>query len=50
MEDLGDVCTQLIKVSCVKMLNSRNERGGAKLHKNLLILNVLKTARHEQKM
>lgn len=45
----NEVCNRLIRLSCAKMVNSRSERGGAKLHKNLLILHLLRKARDEQK-
>lgn len=43
-----EVCSRLIRLSCAKMVNSKNERGGAKLHRNLLILHLLRRARSEQ--
>ncbi|VDP16091.1 unnamed protein product [Onchocerca flexuosa] len=44
-----EVCNRLIRLSCAKMVNSKSERGGAKLHRNLLILHLLRRARDEQK-
>lgn len=44
-----EVCNRLIRLSCAKMVNSKSERGGAKLHRNLLILHLLRKARDEQK-
>lgn len=44
-----EVCNRLIRLSCAKMVNSKHERGGAKLHRNLLILHLLRRARNEQK-
>lgn len=43
-----EVCNRLISLSCAKMVNSKNERGGAKLRRNLLILHLLRRARSEQ--
>lgn len=43
-----EVCNRLIRLSCAKMVNSKNERGGAKLHRSLLILHLLRRARSEQ--
>ncbi|VDK20522.1 unnamed protein product, partial [Anisakis simplex] len=45
----NEVCNRLIRLSCDKMVNSKHERGGAKLHRNLLILHLLRRARDEQK-
>lgn len=45
----NEVCNRLIRLSCAKMVNSKHERGGAKLHRNLLILHLLRRARNEQK-
>ncbi|KHN75996.1 hypothetical protein Tcan_18182 [Toxocara canis] len=45
----NEVCSRLIRLSCAKMVNSKHERGGAKLHRNLLILHLLRRARNEQK-
>ncbi|VDN58847.1 unnamed protein product [Dracunculus medinensis] len=36
---------RLIQVSCEKIVNSRNERGGAKLHRNLMIVHLIRKAR-----
>ncbi|VDN07263.1 unnamed protein product [Thelazia callipaeda] len=44
-----EVCNRLIRLSCAKMVSSKTERGGAKLHRNLLILHLLRKARDEQK-
>ncbi|MFH4973452.1 hypothetical protein AB6A40_000161 [Gnathostoma spinigerum] len=44
-----EICNHLIRLSCAKMMSSQNERGGAKLHRNLLILHLLRRARDEQK-
>uniref|UniRef100_A0A915Q000 Uncharacterized protein n=1 Tax=Setaria digitata TaxID=48799 RepID=A0A915Q000_9BILA len=44
-----EVCNRLIRLSCAKMVNAKSERGGAKLHRNLLILHLLRRARDEQK-
>ncbi|EFO24979.1 hypothetical protein LOAG_03504 [Loa loa] len=44
-----EVCNRLIRLSCAKMVNSKSERGGAKLHRNLLILHLLRKARDKQK-
>lgn len=40
---------RLIQVSFAKIVNSKHERGGAKLHKNLLVLHLLQKARSEQR-
>lgn len=44
-----EMCQRLIQVSFAKIVNSKNERGGARLHKNLLILHLLQKARSEQR-
>jgi hypothetical protein len=44
-----EICQRFIRLSCEKMLNARHERGGAKLHRNLLILHLLRKARTESK-
>ena len=36
---------RLLRVSCGKMVGARGERSGARLHKNMLVLHVLKDAR-----
>lgn len=43
------MCQKLIQMSFAKIVNSKHERGGAKLHKNLLILRVLQKARTEHR-
>lgn len=43
------MCDRLIQLSFAKIVNSKNERGGAKLRKNLLILRLLQNARNEIK-
>ncbi|KAF8382258.1 hypothetical protein PRIPAC_71400 [Pristionchus pacificus] len=35
----------LIRVSCAKMVVAKQEKGGGRLHKNLLVLHLLKKAR-----
>lgn len=44
-----EICQRFIRLSCEKMLNARHERGGAKLHRNLLILHLLRKARTDSK-
>lgn len=40
-----EVCQKLIRLSFAKIVSSKNTRGGAKLHRNLLILHLLQKAR-----
>lgn len=44
-----EMCERLIQLSFAKIVNSKNERGGARLRKNLLILHLLQKARTEQR-
>jgi len=44
-----EMCEKLIQLSFAKIVNSKSERGGARLHKNLLILHLLQKARFEQR-
>lgn len=44
-----EMCHKLIQMSFAKIVNSKHERGGAKLHKNLLILHLLQKARTEHR-
>jgi hypothetical protein len=44
-----EMCEKLIQLSFAKIVNSKSERGGARLHKNLLILHLLQKARWEQR-
>ncbi len=44
----SEVCQKLIRLSFAKIVSSKHERGGAKLHRNLLILHLLQKARIEQ--
>ncbi|VDP06057.1 unnamed protein product [Soboliphyme baturini] len=43
-----EICEKLIQLSFSKIVNSKSERGGARLRKNLLIIHVLQKARFEQ--
>jgi hypothetical protein len=46
----AEICQRFVRLSCEKMLASRNSRGGARLHRNLLILHLLRKARYNTKM
>ncbi|KAI1723632.1 immediate early response protein (IER) domain-containing protein [Ditylenchus destructor] len=46
----AEICQRFVRLSCEKMIASRNSRGGARLHRNLLILHLLRKARHSTKM
>lgn len=46
----AEICQRFVRLSCEKMLASRNSRGGARLHRNLLILHLLRKARNSTKM
>ncbi|KAH7703323.1 hypothetical protein AAVH_29505, partial [Aphelenchoides avenae] len=43
----AEICQRFIRMSCEKMLRSRQERGGAKLHRNLLLLQLVRKARND---
>lgn len=49
MKGPEELCERLVQLSFAKIINSRNEKGGAKLRKNLLILHLLQRARLEQR-
>jgi len=42
-------CQHLIQLSFAKIISSKNVKGGASLHKSLMVLHVLQKAREEQK-
>lgn len=46
----AEICQRFVRLSCEKMIASRNSRGGARLHRNLLILHLLRKARQSTKM
>lgn len=46
----AEICHRFVKLSCEKMVISRSSRSGARLHRNLLILHLLKKARNNTNM
>lgn len=41
-----EICQRFVRLSCEKMLASRNSRSGARLHRSLLILRLLRKAKN----
>lgn len=46
----AEILQRFVRLSCDKMLASRQARGGARLYKNLLILQLLRRVRNDTKM
>src|SRR4051812_9333562 len=46
----NEICKALIHLSCEKMMSSRSARGGARLHRNLLILHLVRRSRRDIEM
>lgn len=45
-----EICHRFVRISCEKMIASRNSRSGVRLHRNLLILHMLRKVRNDTKM
>jgi hypothetical protein len=45
----AEICQRFIRLSCEKMIKARQQRGGIKLHCNLLVVQLLRKARTEIK-
>ncbi|KJH48981.1 hypothetical protein DICVIV_04880 [Dictyocaulus viviparus] len=41
-------CVQFIRLSCTKIIAAKSQKGGAKLHKNLLIIHMVRRAKDYQ--
>jgi hypothetical protein len=45
----AQICQRFIRLSCEKIVKARQERGGSKLHRNLLVVQLLRKARTDTK-
>lgn len=46
----AEICQRFVRLSCEKMLASKNSQSGARLHRSLLILRLLRKARNSTNM